>query len=98
MSYLELSLSLFNGAFGEYAIRSTLRRNGFSRYVAYRKANPSEKTGQKPLAFAHEHANWTSAEWAYIRLTYETCISGMHRGKTWVSRRKGEELEETWTI
>ncbi|KAL2194973.1 hypothetical protein P885DRAFT_16390, partial [Corynascus similis CBS 632.67] len=29
MSYLELSTKLFNGIFGEYAIRSTLRRLGY---------------------------------------------------------------------
>jgi len=38
MGFLELSTTLFNGAFGEYAIRSTLRRLGYSRYVAYRKS------------------------------------------------------------
>ncbi|KAG5998555.1 hypothetical protein E4U52_007626 [Claviceps spartinae] len=31
LSFLNISTSLFDGAFGEYAIRSTLRRLGFSR-------------------------------------------------------------------
>jgi len=43
MGFLQLSRTLFNGRFGEYAIRSTLRRLGFRRYVIYRKPPISEK-------------------------------------------------------
>jgi len=43
MSYLELSQELFGHSFGEYAIRSTLRRRGFCRYNGKTKPEPAGK-------------------------------------------------------
>ncbi|KAK8017104.1 transposable element tc3 transposase [Apiospora rasikravindrae] len=45
MSYLELSQELFGHSFGEYAIRSTLRRRGFCRYNG--KTRPEPGKGQR---------------------------------------------------
>jgi hypothetical protein len=98
MSFLALSTLLFDGQFGQYCIRSTLRRHGFSRYVAYRKPPISEKNRRLRLQFALDHADWTTEQWAEILWTDETWIThGRHR-KTYVTRRKGEELEETCIV
>ncbi|CAK7269951.1 hypothetical protein SEPCBS119000_003836 [Sporothrix epigloea] len=37
MSYLQLSTALFNGQYGLYTIRNTLRREGFHRGVAQKE-------------------------------------------------------------
>jgi transposase len=42
-SYLKLSRVVFNGSYGHSAIRNTLRRLGYKRYVARRKPPISEK-------------------------------------------------------
>ncbi|KAK7986923.1 hypothetical protein PG988_001911 [Apiospora saccharicola] len=47
MSYLELSQALFGHRFGEYAIRSTLRRRGFGRGNGKTRLEAPGKRGQK---------------------------------------------------
>ncbi|KAK7913818.1 hypothetical protein PG985_011521 [Apiospora marii] len=48
MSYLELARALFGRSFGEYAIRSTLRRRGFCRDNGKTRLEPpGKKRGQK---------------------------------------------------
>lgn len=47
MSYLELSQALFGHSFGEYAIRSTLRRRGFCRYNGKTRLEPPGNRGQQ---------------------------------------------------
>lgn len=98
MSFLELSTKLFDGAFGEYAIRSTLRRLGYRRYVAYRKPPISDKNRQLRLQFAYEHVNWTQDQWADILWSDETWITGGRHRKTYITRKKGEELDPDCVI
>ena len=98
MTFLQLSVVLFNGKYSQYCIRSALRCNGFNRYIAYRKPPISEKNQQLRLQFALDHANWTPEKWGEILWTNETWIThGRHR-KTYVTRRYGEELKETCII
>ena len=52
MTYLQLSQTLFDKKYGEFAIRSTLRRHGYKRYVALRKPPLSDKNKALRLEFA----------------------------------------------
>ncbi|KAK7983179.1 hypothetical protein PG989_010581 [Apiospora arundinis] len=61
MSYLELSQELFGHSFGEYAIRSTLRRRGFCRYNGKTKPEPAGKGGQQQQRTARSSGNVTSS-------------------------------------
>ncbi|KAK8103386.1 uncharacterized protein PG998_010419 [Apiospora kogelbergensis] len=62
MSYLELSQALFGHSFGEYAIRSTLRRRGFCRYNGKTKQEPGGggKGGQPRTTRPSSNNNTTS--------------------------------------
>ncbi|KZL88190.1 beta- -glucosidase, partial [Colletotrichum incanum] len=97
-SFLQLSVILFNGIYGEYTIRSTLRRLGFRRYVARQKPILTEDTRQKRLAWALAHINWTPWDWIRILWTDETWVLGGNHRKVYVTRRADEELDPTCII
>ncbi|KDN65753.1 hypothetical protein CSUB01_07534 [Colletotrichum sublineola] len=97
-TFLQLSCWLFQGIFGEYTIRSTLRRLGFRRHVARRKPIISEATRQARLAWALAHINWTISDWMGILWTDETWVNGTNHRKVYVTRRKDEELHPTCLI
>lgn len=95
MSFLELSVTLFDGQFGEYAIRSTLRRIGYHRYPAFEKPPISEFTRQQRLAFASEYRHWTYKDWSTILWSDETWVMPGRHSRIWVTRKPGEELDPT---
>ncbi|KAL0936848.1 uncharacterized protein CTRU02_209064 [Colletotrichum truncatum] len=97
-SFLELSVLLLKGQFGAYAIRATLRRLGFKRYIARRKPPITEETRQKRLAWAHEYVNWTVQQWRSVLWSDETWIMGGYYKKQYVTRRHGEEWDPTCII
>jgi transposase len=89
---------LFAGVFGMWTIKKTLYRLGFRRQVARRKPPITEETRQKRLAFALEHIDWTLDQWRTILWTDETWVTaGPHR-KQYVTRRQGEEWEDTCIV
>lgn len=98
LTFAQLAEILFNGEFGTYAIRYTLRRMGYSRYVAYRKPPISEKNAQLRLQFAREHLDWTIEQWNTILWSDETWVTGGRHRKTYVTRKKGEELNPTCIV
>lgn len=98
MSFLTLSVTLFDGQFGEYAIRSTLRRFGYNRYPAYQKPPISAVNQQKRLAFAREHLHWTYEDWSRILWTDETWVVPGRHGRVWVTRKPGEEMDPTCIV
>ncbi|KAK7961596.1 uncharacterized protein PG986_002421 [Apiospora aurea] len=60
MSYLELSRELFGHEFGEYAIRSTLRRRGFCRYNGKTRPEPGKGFAMSYGVFQQVYFdNWT---------------------------------------
>ncbi|KAK8064373.1 transposable element tc3 transposase [Apiospora phragmitis] len=63
MSYLELSHVLFGHSFGEYAIRSTLRRRGFCRYNGKTRPELPGKVGgqQQRVRLSGSSASSSSA-------------------------------------
>jgi len=99
MSYLNLSVGPFsNWEVGEYAIRNTLRKRGYSRHVARAKPPLSPENRQIRLAFAHEHVNWTKEQWCLILWSDETWVTGGRHRKQWVTRKAGEELSNTCVV
>jgi transposase len=98
MTFLSLSTNLFDGRFGQYCIRSALRRNGYHRYVAYNKPIISEVNRQRRLKFALDHQNWTSEQWDQILWTDETWVTYGRNRKTYITRRQGEELDDTCVV
>jgi transposase len=97
-TFLELSLTLFNMTFGLYAIRATLRRLGFRRCTARRKPPLTEKHKEERLRWAYEHLNWTWDQWCHILWSDETWITGGHHRRQWVTRRPGEEWDDTCIV
>lgn len=97
-SYLKLSQVVFNGSYGHSAIRNTLRRLGYKRYVARRKPPISEKNRLFRLQWAQERLSWTIDDWKKILWTDETWITGGTHRKGWVTRLPGEEWEDSCVI
>jgi hypothetical protein len=95
MSFLQLSMTLFDKSFGEAVIKRCLYRHGFRRRIARRKPPISEKNRQDRLAWAYEHLNWTVEQWRQILWTDETWVTGGPHRKQFVTRRQGEECDST---
>ncbi|KAF2840448.1 hypothetical protein M501DRAFT_952820, partial [Patellaria atrata CBS 101060] len=99
MSYQRLATEIFaHWGVGEYAIRSSLRRAGYRRYVALAKSPLTEANRLKRLAWAEEHVEWTYNQWCTILWSDETWVNGTRHRKTWVTRQQGEELEDTCLV
>jgi len=90
MTFEQVASVIFDGHFGVYVIRNTLRRLGYRRYVAALKPPISEKNRRLRLQFALDHKDWTAEQWGKILWSDETWIRwGRHR-KTYVTRKKDE--------
>ena len=98
MGFLHLSMTLFSGVFGMWVIKNCLYRLGFCRRVVHKKPPISEKNRQKRLQWALEHINWTEEQWSSILWTDETWITGGPHRKQYVTRRDGEEWDETCIV
>jgi transposase len=81
-----------------YAIRNTLRNEGFSRRVARRKPPCSEPNRRARLAWAQEHLNWTPEQWNSLLWTDETWTNGGRHTKAWVTRRQDEAWDPTCIV
>jgi transposase len=97
-NYHELAATLFEGRYGWSCIRETLYRLGFNRRVARRKPPLSEVNRTKRLAFAHAHAAWTKLQWDSILWTDETWVTGGTHRPVYVTRRRGEEYNDTCVV
>lgn len=99
MSYLALAEGPFKDwHVGQYVIRNALRKEGFTRYVARAKPPLSEANIHNRLAWALEHRNWSFEQWCQILWTDETWVTGARHTRVWVTRRKGEELDNTCLV
>jgi transposase len=99
MSYLALSQGPFSHwGVGEYAIRSSLRRRGYKRCVAYAKPPLTEANRQIRYSWAQAHIDWEPWQWWRILWSDETWITGGRHRKNWVTRRPGEELNDTCIV
>lgn len=95
MTYRRLAKTLFDGQFSAKAIKNALTRHGYSRYVALKKPKINERNQQTRLAWAHEHLNWTQDQWYQMLWTDETWVIGGPHRKQYVTRRRGEEYNDT---
>lgn len=91
MTFLQLSMCLFGGVFGVYAIRSTLRRLGFSRRFARKKPPINEDIRDLRLEWAYLHRGWTFEQWEQILWTDGTWVTGGTHRQQYVALRIGEE-------
>ena len=95
MGFLQLSMTLFDQAFGESVIRKCLYRYRFRRRISCRKPPISEKNRQDRLAWARDHLEWSIEQWKEILWTDETWVTGGPHRKQYVTRRQGEENDPT---
>jgi Transposase len=95
LSYLAIAIHFH---WGVDAVKGCLERAGYRRYIARVKPPISEKNRELRLAWAHEHLNWTREEWFGILWTDETWVTGGRHAKTYVTRLRGEELDDTCIV
>ncbi|EEA20407.1 transposable element tc1 transposase, putative [Talaromyces marneffei ATCC 18224] len=80
---------------GATALARALKKRGYTRCKALRKPPLSDEHKRVRLAWALEHVNWTIEQWNRILWTDETWVtSGFHK-RIWVTRKAGEELDDT---
>jgi len=99
MSYQALA----EGPFAEwevtqYAIRTALRSRGYTRRVAHAKPPLTERNRQIRATWAQEHLHWSAEQWWRILWSDETWVTGGRHRKVWVTRRPGEELDDTCIV
>jgi transposase len=98
MPYAEVAAVLDWPGVHEYAIQHALEREGYKRRVGRVKPPISEKNRVLRLAWAQDHLTWTWKQWCMILWTDETWVTGGRYTKTYVTRKKGEELEPICVI
>lgn len=85
----ELGQTLFNC--GPRAIRTALKKEGYTRAIARRKPPISEQNRIERLAWAWEHIFWLDEQWDTILWSDESWVNpGKHR-KDWIIRKIGSE-------
>ena len=82
----------------QYAVRHALRKAGFSRRVALRKPPISERTRALRLEFAYRYRDWTVEDWSRVLFSDEKWVTGGRHRKTYLTRRRGEELDPTCIV
>jgi Transposase. len=80
---------------GETALTRALRKRGYTRCKALRKPPLSDQNKRVRLAWALEHVNWTIEQWNRILWSDKTWVTSGFHTRIWVTRKAGEELEET---
>ncbi len=93
MPYFRVAYEL-NWNVSERVVQHYLELHGFRRHEARRKPYISEHNRLARLAWAYEHLSWTREQWNRILWTDETWVTNRH-GKIWVTRRAGEEYDDT---
>jgi hypothetical protein len=97
MSYKSLAEALDFGV-SEHVIRQALEKEGFHRRIALRKPPISAKNQRLRLEWARAHKDWTIEQWRSILWTDETWVTAGRHTRTWVTRRPGEEWDDTCIV
>lgn len=99
MSYLQLAEALWpEGEVGADSVKYALHKRGYRRRVALRKPPLQQRHRTARLEWAQEHLHWTEEQWRKILWSDETWVkAGTHR-KILITRRPGEELDETCLV
>ena len=99
MSYIQLAMTLFpDDNIGPASIKYALNKRGYTRYAAIKKPFISPTNQLKRLTWAREHLTWSIDEWRRILWSDETWVTAGRHRKTWITRKKGEELDPTCVI
>ena len=99
LSYIQLAEGPFSHwGVGQYTIRSALRRRGYYHRVAHAKPPLTELNRQIRLTWALAHINWQPSQWWEILWSDETWITGGRHRKVWITRKAGEELDDTCLV
>ncbi|EED13759.1 annexin ANXC4 [Talaromyces stipitatus ATCC 10500] len=80
---------------GTAALSRALKKRGYTRCKALAKSPLSDQHKRVRLAWALEHINWTVEQWNRILWTDETWVTPGFHTRIWVTRKAGEELDET---
>ncbi|RYC58426.1 hypothetical protein CHU98_g7774 [Xylaria longipes] len=92
--WFKVSNLLFDGAYGEKAIRNALRRFSYRRYRARSKPPLTARRMALRKAFADEHRFWTPEQWASVLWSDETWVTwGLHR-VPYITRLPDEEYDD----
>jgi transposase len=99
MTYLQVAEALWpEGEVGAESVRYALHQRGYRRRIALRKPPISESNRVARLEWAREHVNWTKEQWYTILWSDETWVTGTKHRRTFVTCKKGEELNTDCVI
>jgi len=100
LTYKQLYAEVFPNRpdLGPTAVRNYLSRRGYRRRVALRKPILSQANRQARLAWAWDHLYWTIEDWNRILWSDETWVRSFRHRKTYVTRKPGEELDDTCIV
>jgi hypothetical protein len=99
MSWLALSPGPFSyWKVSEHTIRYAIRSRGFTLYLALAEPPLSEANKAIRLRWALYQVNWTTEQWWKILWSDETWVTGGRHKRKWVTRRVGEELDDTCLV
>jgi transposase len=99
LTYLQIAEERWpEGEVGADSVKYALHSRGYRRRVALRKPPLSEENKKNRLEWAREHLHWSEEQWSTILWSDETWVkAGRHR-KTLVTRKPGEELDDTCIV
>lgn len=73
---------------------NTLKREGYSSYVAARKPQLTKKHKERRLKWAKDHVNWTDDQWKNVMWSDESKFTaGGHAGAPRVIRKEGQRYD-----
>jgi len=81
----------------ETTLRNSLKKRGYHRCKALQKPPITERTRVRRLDWATEYVNWTREQWNKILWTDETWVTSKYHRRIYVTRKAGEEFDETCT-
>ncbi len=99
MSFFQLATGPFRhyGA-GEHAFKGAMERRGYRRYAARVKSVLSDENQRVRVEWARRHVEWGEERWGTVLWVDGMWLAGARQQKEWVTRREGEELNDTCLV
>jgi DDE superfamily endonuclease len=99
MSFLQLAMGPFSSwNTTETVIRSSLKREGYERFMGRSKPRLSESVKQRRLEFAIQHKDWIVGMWDSIIWSDESWMTYGTHCPQWVTRKRGQDVYHTDTV